>query len=185
MKINRTNWNDMTREERSAYMRQVRQAPRIKKTDGELLDRLMGRTVETKTGCMEFTGHRDPLGYGKITMRGKGMLAHRAAYVLSKGPIPDGMLVCHKCDNPPCINPDHLFIGTDYENTMDAVKKGRKFIPDSRGSSHGGSKITESDVKEIRRMSGEISQKKIGEIFDLNQATVSNIITKRTWKHVI
>ena len=83
-------------------------------------------------GCWNFTGHKDRLGYGKVKFRGKRFLAHRAAYMITNGHLPEGLLVCHHCDNPSCINPQHLFLGTNYDNTMDAVRKGRKFIPNKK-----------------------------------------------------
>ncbi len=120
----------MTNEERIKYMRQVRSTPRRVKSDEEIKIHLMGRTAKNGE-CLEFTGYKDILGYGKMRLRGRQMLSHRASFILNTGEIPEGMLVCHTCDNPPCINPDHLFLGTNYDNTMDAVRKGRKFIPDT------------------------------------------------------
>lgn len=76
-------------------------------------------------GCVEWTGGRDQLGYGRISIRGTTVRAHRLSWELKNGPIPAGMIVCHKCDNPPCINPDHLFIGTHRDNAADRFAKGR------------------------------------------------------------
>jgi len=73
-------------------------------------------------GCWPWTGSRFPKGYGRF---GAGLLAHRVIYQLSKGPIPDGMVICHSCDNRPCCNPDHLWVGTYADNTNDARIKGR------------------------------------------------------------
>lgn len=87
--------------------------------------RLMERYRETPTGCWEFTGGRSGSGYGVISQAGKSLLAHRVSYELHKGPIPDGMVVMHSCDNPPCINPAHLSTGTAGDNNRDRSRKGR------------------------------------------------------------
>ena len=78
-----------------------------------------------KNGCMEWMGSRDELGYGDVGFRGKSTGAHRVAWELKHGPIPHGMCICHHCDNPPCVNPDHLFLGTHRDNAIDRFSKGR------------------------------------------------------------
>jgi len=81
---------------------------------------------KTETGCWEWTLSRLPYGYGRVAFLGnKNQYAHRVAWILTHGDIPDGLCVCHKCDNPPCINPDHLFIGTYADNAHDRDAKGR------------------------------------------------------------
>lgn len=103
-------------------------AERLKLFGANLEDRLRrwGWTV-TESGCWEWGGLRDPDNYGKVSVTGGRvqMLAHRAAYEVWVGPIPDGAVVMHKCDNPPCINPDHLSTGTQLDNIQDMVTKGR------------------------------------------------------------
>ncbi len=95
--------------------------------------------VNLVSGCIEWTGYKT-FGYGKIRVGKNKIRAHRAAYLVYKGKIPKGMLVCHKCDNPSCVNPDHLFLGTALDNAKDRDSKGR----------NGTIKLTDIDVKNIR-----------------------------------
>jgi hypothetical protein len=96
--------------------------------------------------CWPWTGNRRPDGYGRLGVRGSAYYAHRLAYASTFGPIPDGMLVCHRCDNPSCCNPAHLFVGTDADNQRDAAAKGRK----PAGSRHRLAVLTQEQAQAIR-----------------------------------
>lgn len=140
------------------------------------------RVNKTST-CWLWTGATNKLGYGILHMRRLPGHAHQAAYVLAKGPIPDGLCVLHKCDNPPCCNPEHLFLGTRTDNNRDMVQKNRQRGP--IGLDNAATKITEDDVREIRRRaaSGE-SQRRITCDYPINSRSVSNIINRLTWSHI-
>jgi hypothetical protein len=93
-----------------------------------ILDRLMDKVVKAESGCWLFMGCKLKSGYGKIARtRGKPVFAHRVAYEEMVGPIEAGSYVLHKCDNPSCVNPDHLFTGSAKDNWLDARSKGRNF----------------------------------------------------------
>jgi hypothetical protein len=89
---------------------------------------LFSKVEENERGCWIFTGSRNSEGYGRVNFLGKCQLAHRVSFKIVNGFLPDSLLVCHKCDTPSCINPQHLFLGTNKENTMDAVRKGRRIL---------------------------------------------------------
>lgn len=109
--------------------------------------------------------------------------SHRVAWVLINGPIPDGMVVCHRCDNPPCVNPSHLFLGTQADNMRDCKAKGRTNAP--RGVDHPRAKLTEADVVEMRslRASGS-TLASLAARFGVPVSAVSNTCTGKTWKHL-
>jgi len=124
-------------------------------------------------------------GYGKISIRGKMVYAHRVSFMAFNGEIPDGLDVCHRCDIKPCVNPDHLFAGTHTENIHDAMSKG--LIPAMRGERNGLAKLTEHQVREIR---ARFDSKKWGQArvlareFGVDVALICRIAHRQCWKHV-
>lgn len=140
--------------------------------------------VRNEHGCWIFLGNKERDGYGIFGHgRGKQLRAHRASFEFYKGEITKGMFVCHSCDKPSCINPDHLFLGTAKENTQDMIKKGRK--ANCQGSNHPLAKLDELDVvliKQQRSMGKKL--KEIANQFGITFQTVSEICRGKTWKHL-
>ena len=148
-------------------------------------DRFMAK-VRQEGECLVWTGCRHGQGYGMFSTGRTGdrkmSYAHRVAYELENGPVPDGMFVCHHCDNPPCVDPSHLFLGTHLDNVRDRDAKGRQVSP--RGESHHSAKLTESKVREIRRRYVPGNGANLGIEFGVTEVTINKIVLRRTWKAV-
>ncbi len=138
-----------------------------------------------RTQCKEWSGCRNKAGYGKLTVKGRRLYAHRYAMAYYLGiPIEalDGIKVCHSCDNPPCCNPEHLFLGDQKTNMQDMIAKGRR--PQLRtGELCGNSKLTEPQVKTLRRLyaSGLYTQRALADSFYISEAQASRILTGKHW----
>lgn len=148
-------------------------------------------------GCWLWAGPFDRKGYGRWSHPGlRGPVrAARFAYTVAVGPIPEGMYICHRCDNPPCVRPDHLFAGTAADNAADMTRKGRNAKglangahtkPERRriGEAHGSAKLTEDQVAAIRSLSGSMPQRDIASMFGVGQATVWRVLSGTGWRHV-
>jgi predicted DNA-binding protein (UPF0251 family) len=131
--------------------------------------------------CWDWQRSKNPDGYGMFLLRRRCVRAHRAAYELHYGVIPNGMVVCHRCDRPACCNPAHLFLGTQVENIADMVRKGRQ----QRGERSGRAKLTAADVDAIRASfaAGE-TQQAIAKRYGVGGQHVSRIVHRETWFHV-
>lgn len=139
-------------------------------------------------GCWEWQGarHVKAGGYGTFGLDRRTMVrAHRMSYELAVGPIPAGMLVLHRCDNPPCVRPSHLFLGTPKDNTADMDRKGRRRVGSRPGELNHHAKLTESQVVEIRRRyeAGEQAQALAVE-FGVSSPLISYIGKRKAWRHV-
>lgn len=131
--------------------------------------------VQSPDECWEWGGGRLVAGYGHFWALQKTHKAHRFSYALAHGPIPEGMCVCHTCDNPGCVNPGHLFLGTNADNMADKVRKGRQ----ATGERHGRNKLTADDVENIRANRMNMRHKELAELYGVHRSTVSEIVNHR------
>lgn len=151
--------------------------------DSELEERFWEK-VRKSSGCWEWTASKIN-GYGRIglTRARRQMFAHRLSYELHYGPVPDGLFVLHKCDNPGCVRPDHLFLGTLTDNNRDRAQKGRNLSV--KGENHGRAKITNRDVVQMRQLykNGK-TPAELAKKYGISQSNVSRIVRGRAWKHI-
>lgn len=121
-------------------------------------------------------------GYGSFSYKGKSQRANRLAWQFTYGEIPGGMFVCHQCDNPPCCNPNHLFLGTTQENSKDKTTKGRAKGSNLKGVKNGRSKLTESEVIEIRNLHYIVPGRELAKRFGVCYTTIKDIFAERKYK---
>lgn len=162
--------------------RQPPLGPMEKRVDA-LEKRLMAKVKPGPNGCIEWSGALRGKGYGLAGVGSKNMRAHRLSWMLYRGDIPDGLLVCHSCDNRKCINPDHLWLGSNHDNLMDALRKGRLFQP-PRGTQNILTKLTAEAVVEIRqafqkRTCSHWGVMKLAKKYGVSRNTISRV----AWGH--
>lgn len=148
------------------------------------MDRIMRKLQGSNKagGCLVWTGKKNEGGYGQIQHKGRVVGVHRLFWILWRGPIPDGIEVCHKCDNPACVRIDHLFLGTHTENMRDMASKGRGIYPESKGEAHGAAKLSNSVVIAIRN--DRRPQQAIADDMRISQSLVSQIKLRKIWRHL-
>jgi len=131
--------------------------------------------------CWEWLGSKIPDGYGNMKISSGVILSHRFCYELTYGKVPRSMCVCHTCDNPPCCNPKHLFLGTRSENTIDMYNKGRGV--NNSGENHGGAILTKEQVNEIRKLreSNNLTYITLANKYGVSEGHISKIITNKKW----
>lgn len=132
--------------------------------------------------CWEWQSTRLVTGYGALGMAGKRYLAHRVAYYLANGPLRQDQVVGHSCDNPPCVNPSHLWLGTQLDNCLDRDLKGR--TQRQCGENASTSKLTTAEVLEIRKLHGLATTREVGAKFGISNRHVSEIWRRKVWRHI-
>lgn len=137
-------------------------------------------SVNEETKCIEWTKYVSKLGYGTVKHKGKQYPAHRFAWEYKNGPIPEGLFVCHRCDNRKCINLEHLFLGTALDNMRDMIAKGRKVV--GVGQKRTDAKLTNEQICAIR--TDPRTQKDIAKSYGISQSNVSLIKQRKAWSHV-
>ena len=147
----------------------------------EFREKFYSKAKKVPSGCWEWQEGKSRRGYGVVHVPGVGTRrAHRYSFEISRGPIPDGLFVLHHCDNPPCINPDHLFLGTHADNATDKTLKGRQ----PQGESHGRARLTENDVRAIRAKYGKATGKELAAEYGMSLRQIMNIVSRKQWKNV-
>ena len=139
-------------------------------------ERILDTIVKDKeTGCWNWAGSISRAGRGRLKVKRKVTIASRASYEAFIGDIPDGLFVCHKCDNPLCVNPSHLFVGSAKDNTMDAVSKGRH----PKHERHNKAKLTMEKANHIRKR--EMSANDYADLYGVHWSTIYNVWSNKIW----
>jgi len=145
---------------------------------------LLHSGVASENGCIPWQGSVTTKGYGSIRAGGgpiRRIYAHRYAWMRANGPIPDNMLICHTCDNPGCVNLDHLFLGTAQDNTSDMIAKRRHQYGEQRPMA----KLTGVQVRQIRAdYANGVRQMPLAKQYGVNQSIISQIVRYKIWSHV-
>ena len=145
-------------------------------------ERFLEKIYKKEPGdCWIWTGVKSPKGYGQIGVGGKMQRAHRFAWEMTNGPIPDDLCVLHKCDNPSCVRASHLFLGTNKDNTDDMIQKGRS----AKGHKNGHAKLCDQDILRIRELCASgMTQTSVAALYGVRQGAISRIINGERWSHV-
>lgn len=147
--------------------------------------RFWPKVIVTEDGCWGWSGGTHEFGYGSFTSHDGHYGAHRFSYYIHKGNIPEGMFVCHKCDNPPCCNPDHLFLGTVEDNNRDRESKGRSRYVIMRGEYSGSAKVDETTVRNMRSdFDSGLATSDIASRYNMSKSQTHRICHRQSWTHV-
>ncbi len=143
---------------------------------------LEGKVERQDNGCWHFIGYINEHGYGRVTYAGIRMYAHKMSYIAYRGPVPEGTKVLHSCDNPACINPEHLFLGSQQDNVDDMFAKNRDGVT---GAKNRHAKLSENDVREIKdKLKAGVTQRSLADRFNVCRQTIGSIADGSNWRHV-
>ena len=150
------------------------------------IERFDARFYKNKSGCWIWTPNPNRR-YGIVRYKGKNEQAHRVAWIINYGDIPEGMNVCHKCDVTKCVNPDHLFLGTQKDNVRDMFNKGRDNIsPAEKGEKHHNAKLNEAFIINVRSIYKycDITQTDLAKIYKIKRRYLCKILSGKVWSHI-
>ncbi len=158
-------------------------------TDSRTVGQILLRANIPDDKCWEWTGAKSRFGHGRIKLNGKLHSPHRIVYQMLVGNIPENYLVCHRCDNPSCVNPRHLFVGTHSDNMKDCAAKGRLNsqlnAASFQGAKHPNAKLTDEKVREIRlRAANGEPKKRLAREFGVHKSIIQKVIQRKRWAHV-
>lgn len=145
--------------------------------------------VRVSPDCWEWVGAKSG-GYGSFGVEKRILRAHRFMWAAVNGAIPAGMCICHRCDNPACVNPGHLFLGTNHDNVMDRVAKGRSVVSEAfvrtsaPGERNRHAKLTEADVLRIRSLRGSHSTRQLMAMYGVTKTAINKIVNRTAWRHI-
>jgi hypothetical protein len=146
------------------------------------------KRVEPKSNneCWDWKGNKNREGYGRIGTIGYQERAHRFSWIVHNGPIKKGLFVCHHCDNPSCVNPNHLFLGTSIDNNRDRHEKGRTRCGRQIGIDHNMAKLNDDLVRSLYKEAkeGRLTQRQLSIKYKVSQSVVSRILNGKTWSHL-
>lgn len=146
------------------------------------IERFQAKYLIADNGCWLWQAAKDQKGYGMFYINGKVRKANRASWMLYKGDIPDGLLVCHICDNPSCVNPEHLFLGSYTDNNRDAVAKARnRPLP---GGANGRAVLSDEDILTIRQLATTHTNTYIATLYPVTRQQISDIVNRKKWRHI-
>ena len=154
-------------------------APKVRPVEERFAEKY---TPVPESGCWIWDTNISRDGYGKFWHEGKTKRAHRVSYEIHRGPIPKGMCVCHRCDTPRCVNPDHLFLGTHAENVADRDAKNRHRTNPAQGEDCPKAKLTEDDVLTIR--GSDTPNYILADRYGVSRPNISNIKRNIIWRHI-
>lgn len=149
----------------------------IQRITEKITQRFWAKVNKTNGGCWLWISTVDRCGYGKLSVNYKTKLAHRISWEIHHGPIPAGRCVLHNCDNPGCVNPRHLFLGSVADNMRDMSVKGRT----PRGEAHPKNKLSIEDITDIRAAAGRVLQIRLSEQYGVSKGHICKIIARETW----